>query len=79
MADAAFEIGNRVAIVSYGPFRGLKGTIRQLHVIADPAEDEMFCFYYVELDIAQVKEPVWFQSHEVELLIPVTATAELKV
>jgi hypothetical protein len=67
---AVLEIGNRVSVVSYGPFRGLKGTIRQSHVIADPEEDELFCFYYVELDVAQVREPVWFEGHEVEALIP---------
>jgi hypothetical protein len=48
----------------------LKGTIRQSNVIADPEEDELFCFYYVELDVAQVREPVWFEGHEVEALIP---------
>jgi hypothetical protein len=30
--------------------------------------EEPFCFYQIELEAAQVKEPIWFASEEIELL-----------
>jgi hypothetical protein len=69
-ALSLLEVGCRVYMVSYGPFHGLKGTIKQVHAIVAPEAEEPFCFYYIELDIAQIKEPVWFQNHEVEIIIP---------
>jgi hypothetical protein len=68
MGSDVFPEGSRVRVVSYSPFRGLKGTIRTVHHIA-PLE-ELFCFYQIELEGAQVKEPVWFNYEEVELLAP---------
>ena len=38
-------------------------------MIAEPA-DEPFCFYLVALDGIHIKEPMWFEYHEVELLVP---------
>jgi hypothetical protein len=61
-----FPVGSRIRVVSYGPFRGLKGTIRTVDAI--PQLDEPCCFYYIELEGSSVKEPVWFEHEEVELL-----------
>jgi hypothetical protein len=68
MGSDVFPEGSRVRVVSYSPFRGLKGTIRTVHHI--PPLEELFCFYQIELEGAQVKEPVWFNYEEVELLAP---------
>ena len=68
MGSDVFPEGSRVRVVSYSPFRGLKGTIRSVHHI--PPFEELFCFYQIELEGAQVKEPVWFNYEEVELLAP---------
>ena len=59
-----FQAGHRVRIISYGPFRGLIGTIRIVDTILDLVEP--FCFYLVELEGALTKEPVWFEYEEVE-------------
>jgi hypothetical protein len=59
-----FQAGHRVRVTSYGPFRGLIGTIRIVDMIADLAEP--FCFYLIDLEGAQTKEPVWFEHEEVE-------------
>jgi len=66
MGNPVFAEGSRVRVVSYSPFRGLKGTIRIVHRIAPL--DEPFCFYQIELEGAHVKEPIWFAYEEVELL-----------
>ena len=52
-------------MTSYGPFRGLKGTVQTVTTIADEAE-EPFCFYLVALEGTQLQEPVWFEHDEVE-------------
>lgn len=58
---------DRVSITSYGPFRGLRGTIRVIDHIADNLE-RPFCFYRVALEGGSVLEPVWFEYNEVELI-----------
>jgi hypothetical protein len=58
-----------VYVTSYSPFRGLRGTIRTVHTIA-PDLDEPFCFYLIALEGARVREPVWFEYDEVELIAP---------
>jgi len=60
------QIGDRVSITSYGPFRGLRGTIRIVDRIADDLE-ELFCFYRIALEGVAVLEPIWFEYNEVEL------------
>ena len=64
MKRTVFQVGSRIRIVSYNPFRGLKGTIRTVHTIPDL--DEPFCFYLIALEGSYVKEAVWFQYEEVE-------------
>jgi len=61
------QVGSRVRVTSYGPFRGLCGTIHSVDSIpADP--EELFCFYLVTLEGAYIKEPIWFEYHEVEVV-----------
>lgn len=56
--------GKRVYITSYGPFRGLRGTIQQVQTNAE--EDNTLCFYLILLDVR--KEPLWVEQTEVEFL-----------
>ncbi len=62
------QVGSRVRVTSYGPFRELRGTIRTIDTI--PADlKEPFCFYLVALDGTNSKEPIWFDYREVEPMI----------
>ena len=63
-----FPAGSGVRIMSYGPFRGLRGTIRSVHTIFSPEPQEPLCFYFVAIEGAQLKEPVWFEYDELELI-----------
>ena len=67
MNYAVFPAGSRVRVVSYSPFRGLRGTIRTVDAIPYPDIDEPFCFYHIELEGLHLKEPIWFQHDEVEI------------
>ena len=67
MEEDVFPIGSRVRVVNDSPFRGLKGTILAIHMIATPGEPT-FCFYLVALDNTQLQEPLWFDYHEVDLV-----------
>ena len=60
-------VGTRVRVTSYGPFRGLTGTIRAVDTISADLEDP-FCFYQISLDGSYIREPIWFEYHEVELV-----------
>jgi len=64
-----FPIDSRIRVNNLSPFRGLKGTICAVHVI-DVDPDEPFCFYLVALEGTQLKEPIWFEYDEVELVVP---------
>lgn len=66
MRDHVLEAGSRVHITSYCPFRGLRGTVQTVDTIAHLAG--MHCFYLVRLEGVQIKEPVWFEHQEVELV-----------
>ena len=66
MPDNVLPVGSLVDVTSYGPFRGLKGTVQTVNTIADEAE-EPFCFYLVDLEATQVQEPIWFEHNEVEV------------
>ena len=59
-----FQPGQRVHVMTYGPFRGLIGTIRIVDTI--PSQVDPFCFYLIDLEGVQTKEPVWFEYEEVE-------------
>jgi hypothetical protein len=68
MESNVFSVGSRVRVTSYGPFRGLKGTIRTTHCL--PPREDPWCFYQVVLEGAYIREPIWFSSEEVEPLSP---------
>jgi hypothetical protein len=68
MSTEVFPVGSRIRVVSYSPFGGLRGTIRTVDAIAHLGEP--FCFYLVALEGAQIKEPIWFEYNEVELVTP---------
>jgi hypothetical protein len=68
MNNQVLPSGSRVCVVSYGPFRGLKGTIRKVDTIAGLEAGVAFCFYLVELEGTHNKEPIWFEYDEVELV-----------
>jgi len=64
---STFEPGGRVRISGYSPFRGLRGTIRQVdHIPYQQYFDDPHRFYLIDLEGAQTKEPVWFEHDEVE-------------
>ena len=67
------QVGSRVRVTSYGPFRGLNGTIRTVDTIIADFE-EPFCFYLVALDGTYMKEPIWFEYNEVEGIDPPIAS-----
>jgi hypothetical protein len=62
-----FPVGSRVRVTGYSPFRGLRGTILTVDTISAELE-EPFCFYHIELEGTYIKEPIWFEFDEVELL-----------
>ena len=70
MSNHVFSAGSRVRIVSYSPFRGLRGTIRTVDTIPYPDAEEPFCFYHIALEGASTKEPIWFAYDEVEGVAP---------
>ena len=45
----------------------MRGTIRRVDTISDELE-EPFCFYLVDLEGAQIREPMWFEYDEVEVV-----------
>ena len=62
-----FTVGSLVRIANYSPFHGRKGIIRKVDCIFDDGE-QPFCFYLVALEGTQIKEPMWFEYDEVELV-----------
>jgi len=71
MEKLALQVGSRVRIVSYSPFRGLRGVIERVDEIpSSPDLSEPLCFYLVRLEGAHIKDPVWFHHEEVE---PITS------
>jgi len=69
LEEDVFPLGSRVYVSNDSPFKGRKGTILSIHMIATPGEPT-FCFYLVALDGAYLQEPLWFESKEVELVEP---------
>lgn len=69
MMDNVLRIGERIRIVSYGPFRGLRGTIGTVNTISS-GSDKPLCFYLVKLEGAHIQEPIWFECDEVEVVSP---------
>lgn len=78
MTNYVLPVGSRVHVTSYGPFRGLRGTIRTVDTIASDLV-EPFCFYLVALEGAHIQEPIWFEHDEVEEVAAPIITLELSV
>lgn len=57
-----FQIGSSVCIISYGPYRGLRGTIQGIteHI----NQDKTFNFYLVGLEGKNIVEYIWFQYED---------------
>ena len=64
-------------VTSYSPFRGLRRTVLKVDSIADDF-DEPFCFYLVILEGAQIDEPIWFEYHEIEVILSTDEGMSLK-
>ncbi|GHO68090.1 hypothetical protein KSD_56030 [Ktedonobacter sp. SOSP1-85] len=58
--------GKRIRVTSYGPFRGLKGTIVRVNIIDGEEDDPFFGFYLIALD--SLREPMWFEHNEIEFI-----------
>ncbi len=69
LEEDVFPIRSRVYVANGSAFRGRKGTILGIHMIATPGEPT-FCFYLVALDGTQLQEPLWFDYQEVALVGP---------
>jgi len=67
LAEEVYPIGSRVRVAHDSPFRGRKGTILAIHMIAAPGEPTL-CFYLVALDGTHLRIPLWFEYHEVVLV-----------
>jgi hypothetical protein len=68
MVPDTIRVGSRVCIVSYCSFRGLRGTVRMVDLIDASSNEDPFCFYQIDLEGTQIREPVWLQNDEVALL-----------
>ncbi len=66
MQTNILPVGSLVDVISYSPFRGLRGTVQMVNTIADEPEEEPFCFYLVTLEGARIQKPIWFEYNEVE-------------
>jgi hypothetical protein len=69
LEEDVLPIGSRVRVENDSPFRGLKGTILAIHMIAAPGEPT-FCFYLIALDETHLRVPLWFEYQEVTLVGP---------
>jgi hypothetical protein len=67
LEEDVLPIGSRVCVANEGSYRGCKGTIVAIHMIATPGKPTS-CSYLVVLDGANLREPLWFESHEVALV-----------
>jgi len=67
MEQNIYPPGTLVHVTSYGPFRGLRGTVKVVDSISD-GSDMPFCFYLITLEGTQMKEPMWFECNEVGLV-----------
>ena len=67
MGEDIFPIGSRVCVANESPYRGRKGTILAIHMIATPGKPTS-CSYLVALDGAYPRESMRFDSQEVVLV-----------
>ena len=65
MWTSILPVGSLIDVISYSPFRGLRGTIQVVNTITDESE-QPFCFYLVMLEGTHIQKPIWFEYNEVE-------------
>jgi hypothetical protein len=58
----SFQVGSSVFILGYGPYRGLRGTIRG--IAENVSQDRSFNFYLVSLEGKNRVEHMWFQYED---------------
>ena len=75
MEQNIYPTGSVVQVHSYSPFRGLKWTIQGVDIISDDREEPVG-FYEIALEGAHLKEPMWFECHEVGAVISPSNTLE---
>ena len=68
MENNVLQVGSRVRVTSYTPFRGLRGTIQTVDAIPPLEGEELFCFYRIALEGTHIEEPIWFEHDEVEII-----------
>jgi len=67
LEEDVFPIVSRVRVAHDSPFRGRKGIILAIHMIAAPGEPTL-CFYLVALDGTHLRISLWFEYYEIELV-----------
>ena len=67
LAEEVYPIGSKIRVAHDSPFRGRKGTILAIHMIATPGEPTLR-FYLVALDGTHLRIPLWFEYYEIELV-----------
>jgi hypothetical protein len=68
MGYNVLPVGSRIRVISYTPFRGLRGTIKTVDAISPHEGEELFCFYCIALEGVNFQEPIWFEHDEVEII-----------
>lgn len=67
MNQTILQVGNRVHVSGYSPFRGLTGTVQSVQSVEMKAEyDGPLYFYLVKLEGERGREALWFLDDEVE-------------
>ena len=67
LEEDVFPILSRVYVANGSPFRGRKGTIIAIHMIATPGEPT-FCYYLVALDGAYLLDIKRLEFQEIALV-----------
>ena len=65
MEQNTYPPGTLVQVTSYGPFRGLRGTVKVVDSISD-GDDVPFCFYLITLEGTQMKEPMCLSAMKLD-------------
>ena len=69
MEGEVFPIWSRVRVAIDSPFKGRKGTIITIHMIATPGAPT-FCFYLVAFDGGHLRKLLWFAYQKVARVAP---------
>ena len=67
LEEDVFPIVSRVRVAHDSLFRGRKGIILAIHMIAAPGEPTL-CFYLVALDGTHLRIPLWFEYYKIGLV-----------